>query len=125
MARQIARMQRYTRPGDALHVGHGCRAINVRAMPFLLADHTEDAERRWMTLNAGRYRRPCDQCPIFVKRDTLIRDRDDDLERTLRSVFRLTLPLWLVLTFRPELAITPPKAGLGPKQGLGMRRRPC
>ena len=103
-------------------------------MPFFLADHTEDAERRWMALDAGRYRRLRDQRPIVVKRDALIRDRDDDLERTLRSILRLTLLCRIgfcvpVMALPPEWVITPPMSGLGPEQGPairpGMRRRRC
>src|SRR6476469_9988458 len=92
MTRHDACMQRYSRPGDALHVGHGRIAVNVRAMPSLLADHAEDAEGRWMMLDARRYRGACDQGSIFVKRQPLIRERDDDLERALRTFLRLLLP---------------------------------
>src|SRR6185436_14139326 len=96
-------------------------------MPFMPVDDTEHAERRWMTLYTCRYRRTCDQDPVFVKRDTLIRDRDDDLERTLRSVLKLLLrqigfcaPRWIPV---PEIA--PPESGFGPEHGPRMRGRPC
>ena len=79
-----------------------------------------------MTLNSRRYRRACDQRPIVIKRDPLVSDRDDDLERALRSVlglsflrqFRLCVP---VLVLVPERSvITPPRPVLGPKQELGV-----
>ena len=45
-----------------------------------------------MTLNSRRHRRARDQCPIVIKGDPLVSDRDNDLERTLRSVLELILP---------------------------------
>ena len=80
------RMQRYSRPGDALHVGHRGAAIDIRAVPSFFADHAEDAERRWMTLNSSRDRRACDQRAVVIKRELLVCDGDDDLEWTLSSV---------------------------------------
>src|SRR5262245_36676919 len=79
ISRQVAGMQRDPRPGDALHIGHGGSAINIRTMPFFLTDDAEYAERRWMTGNSRRYGRACDQCPIVIKRDPLISYRDNDL----------------------------------------------
>src|ERR1700720_707886 len=79
-----------------------------------------------MTLNSRGHRRACDQRPIVIKRDPLTCDRDDDLERTLRSLlrlgvlrqFRFCVP---VLVLVPEWSvIAPPRPVLGPKHELGM-----
>ena len=43
-----------------------------------------------MGLNTRRYGRTRDQCPIVIERDSLVRDRDNDLERALASVLRLS-----------------------------------
>ena len=37
-----------------------------------------------MPLSSRGHRRACDQDPVVKKRDPLVRDRDDDLERALR-----------------------------------------
>ena len=77
-------------------------------------------------LSSRGHRRACNQSPIVIKRDPLVRDRDDDLERSLRSIsgpiillqFRLCVP---VLVLVPERSvITPPGPVLGPKQELGV-----
>jgi hypothetical protein len=60
-------------------------------MPSLLADDAEYAERCRMVLNSRRDRRARDQGTIVIKRDPLVGDRDDDLERTLRGILNLTL----------------------------------
>src|SRR5215475_12870396 len=96
-------------------------------MPFLFTEHAEDAERCWMTLDACRYRRTCNQSSVLVERDPLIRDRDNDLERAPWSVFRLRLLRGIrfrvpVLVLVPELVIIPSK---WPEKGPGVRRRPC
>ena len=80
-------MQRDPRPGDALHVGHGRAAVDVLAMPSALADDAEHAERRRMIPDPRRYGRTCDQRPAVIKRDPLVRDRDDEEEWPLCGVF--------------------------------------
>src|SRR5712691_10297266 len=95
-------------------------------MPFFLTDYAEYAERRWMTFNSRRYGRACDQCPTVIKRDPLVRDRDNDLERALRSVLELSLLRKIrfcvsVLVLVPECVITPPRSVLRPIQGPSMR----
>ena len=79
-----------------------------------------------MPLSSRGHRRACDQRPIVIKRDPLVCDRDDDLERALRSVlglsvlrqFRVCAP---VLVFVPERSvIVPPRPVWRPKQELGM-----
>ena len=119
-------MQRYPRPGDALHVGHGSSAINIRAVPSLFADHAEYAKRRRMTRNSRGHRRACHQRPIVIKRDPLVCDRDDDLERALRSVpglsflrqFRFWMPVVVLVPERSVIA--PPRPVLRPKRKLGV-----
>jgi len=79
-----------------------------------------------MTLNSRGHRRACDQRPIVIKRDPLVCDRDDDLERTLLCVLRLSVlrqfrfcvPVLVLVPGRS--AIAPPRPVLGPKRELGM-----
>src|SRR6267142_7160636 len=82
-----------------------------------------------MTLSSRGHRRACDQFSIVIKRDSLVCDRDDDLERALRSVidlsalhrFRFCVPV-PVLVLVPEWSVmAPPGPVLGPKRELGVR----
>jgi len=59
-------------------------------MPSLLTDYAEYAEGRWMTLDSRRYRRACDQSSTAIKRDPLVGDRYDDLERALQIILELS-----------------------------------
>ena len=73
-------------PGDALHVGHRGGAIEIGAVPSILADDAEYAGGRRMI--AGL---PVDAAEraisaiVVINRDLLVRDRDDDLQRALLS----------------------------------------
>src|SRR5258707_3621970 len=79
-----------------------------------------------MMRNSRGHRRACDQRPIVIKRDPLVCDRDDDLERALRSVlglsilrqFRFCVPVVVLVPERRVIA--PPRPLLGPEQELGM-----
>jgi len=79
-----------------------------------------------MTLNSRGNRRACDQCPIVINRDPLVCDRDDDLERALRSVpglsflrqFRFCMPVVVLVPERSVIA--PPRPVLRPKRKLGV-----
>ena len=79
-----------------------------------------------MALSSCGYRRSCDQGPVVKKRDPLICDRDDDLERALRSVlwpsilrrFRVCLPV-VVLVFERRVMAWP-ECVLGQKQKLSV-----
>src|SRR3954463_13150632 len=82
-------MQRYSRPGEALHIGHRGIAVEIGAVPSVFADDAEDAERGRMTTHAGRNRRACDQRTVVINCDPLVCDRDDDLERPVRCIPRL------------------------------------
>jgi hypothetical protein len=56
-------------------------------MKSALADDAEDAERRGMIPDPRRYGGARDQRAVVIKRDPLIRDRDDDEELSVCSVF--------------------------------------
>src|SRR5229473_1271302 len=79
-----------------------------------------------MPLSSRGHRRACDQGPVVKKRDPLVCDRDDDLERALRSVlgssvlrrFRVSLPV-VVLVFERSVMAWPERV-LGPKQKLSV-----
>src|SRR5450755_290310 len=79
-----------------------------------------------MTLNSRGYRRACDQRPIVIKRDPLVCDRDDNLERAFRSVlglsvlrrFRLCVPVSVLVPERSVIA--PPRPVLRPKRKLSV-----
>ena len=95
-------------------------------MPSLFADDAEYAEGRRMPLGARGHRRACDQGPVVKKRDPLVRDRDDDLERALRRVlgpnalrqFRVCLPV-VVLVFERSVMAWLGRVP-GPKQKLSV-----
>ena len=95
-------------------------------MPSLFADNAEHAEGRRMPLSSRGHRRACDQGPVVKKQDPLVCDRDDDLERALRSVlgssvlrrFRVSLPV-VVLVFERSVMAWPERV-LGPKQKLSV-----
>ena len=79
-----------------------------------------------MTLNSRGYRGACDQRPIVIKRDPLVCDRDDDLERAIRSIlgliflrrFGLGVPLPVAVPRRSMIAR--PISPLRPKQESGV-----
>src|ERR1700732_1289509 len=79
-----------------------------------------------MPLSSRGHRRACDQGPVVKKRDPLVCDRDDDLERALRSVLgssvlrrlRVSLPV-VVLMFERSVMAWPERV-LGPKQKLSV-----
>src|SRR5258705_407799 len=83
-------------------------------------------EGRRMPLSSRGHRRACDQSPVVKKRDPLVCDRDDDLERALRRVlwpsvlrrFRVCL-LVVVLVFERSVTAWPERV-LGPKQKLSV-----
>ena len=79
-----AGMQGNARPGDALHEGHRCAAIDVGTMKFLFLDDAENAHRRWMIGHAGRNRTLGKQAIGVVKAQLLLRDGDRNDERALR-----------------------------------------
>src|ERR1700758_2777340 len=80
-----------------------------------------------MPLSSRGHRRACDQGPVVKKRDPLVCDRDDDLERALRSVlgpsvlrrFRVSLPVVMLVFERSVMAW--PERVLGPKQKPSVR----
>ena len=84
IARQYAFMHRDAGPGDALHVGHRCVAVEIGAVKLRLADNAEDAGRRRMARGAGGDRRFCEQHAVIVNADALLLDRDDGSQRALR-----------------------------------------
>src|SRR5262249_19250658 len=49
VSRDNTRVQRYPRPGDALHIWHRGAAVEIRSVPSLFADDAEYAKRRRMT----------------------------------------------------------------------------
>src|SRR5215831_393779 len=79
-----------------------------------------------MPLSPRRHRRACNQGSVVKKRDPLVCDRDDDLERALRSVlgpsvfrrFWISLPV-VVLVFERSVSAWP-KRVLGPKPKLSV-----
>ena len=79
-----------------------------------------------MPRNARGHRRARDQGPVVEKRDPLVCDRDDDLERALRSGlgpgfrcrFRICLPV-VVPVFEPSVMVWPERVP-GPEQKLSV-----
>src|SRR6202047_3175318 len=79
-----------------------------------------------MPLSSRGHRRACDQGPVVKKRDLLVSDRDDDLERALRRVLRpsvlrrikVCLPVVVLVFARSVMAWPGPV--LRPKQKLSV-----
>ena len=88
IARQIADMQRDALPGELLHVRHRL-AIGGRGVHLGLVEDGEHAGRRRMARLAGRDGRGADQDAVAIDEDELLRDRDDDGDRTFRRALRV------------------------------------
>src|SRR4029079_3902496 len=81
IARQIADMERDALPGELLHVRHRL-AIGGRGWRLGLVEEGEHAGRRRMARLAGRAGGDADQDAVAIDEDELLRDRDDDGNRT-------------------------------------------
>src|SRR2546430_4040290 len=84
MSGQLAFVKRYSRPGDALHVGHWRAAVDVGMTIPVLLDHAEDTHRRAMASHAGRDRPLRDPHAVAEQGHFLRVDRHHELQRTLR-----------------------------------------
>jgi hypothetical protein len=74
-------VQRDTRPGEALHVGHPGIVIQVRVVVRVFLENAEDAGGRLAPLLTARHRRPHDPTIGVVYGDPLAAQRNDRQDR--------------------------------------------
>src|SRR5580692_2027681 len=86
MADVLAFMERYARPGDALHERHRRAAVDIGPVKDLLLDDVKDTERSRQAWHASRHRRIGDVLAVAVDMQLLLIDRNDDFNWPFRDI---------------------------------------